>query len=248
MARNFTYQPLNTPKPLGPDLWMIDGPRIDMAAGVFKIPFPTRMIVARLPGGGLWVHSPIALSDDLRAVIDGLGAPRVLIAPNKIHYAAVQDWLEAYPGAQSWGVPGIGARAKANGIAVTIQHRLGDTPPPDWADTLDQTVIRGSRFMEEAVFFHRATGTLILTDLIENFAPARLGWAMRIMTRLAGNLGPHGRAPLDLRLTFAGRKALARPGLERMLGWPVRQITMAHGDPIFTDAPARLRAAFDWLR
>lgn len=35
-------------------------------------------------------------------------------------------------------------------------------------------IVRGSSVHREAVFFHRASRTLILTDLIENFEPAKL--------------------------------------------------------------------------
>lgn len=242
-----TYPPLNTAKPLGPDIWMFDGPVIRMSAGPLKIPFSTRMVVARMPEGALWVHSPIALSDDLHAAVCALGTPRWLIAPNKIHYAYMQEWLDAFPQAESWGVDGIEERAQANSIAVTINHRLGEDAPPEWADALDQALFRGSRFMEEAAFFHHASGTVILTDLIENFAPEKLGWPMRIAGWLAGILAPLGGTPRDYRATFAGHHDQARPAHDRVLSWPARQVVMAHGDPILTDAPARLRKALAWI-
>lgn len=242
-----TYSPLNTAKALGYDIWMFDGPVIRMSAGLVKIPFSTRMVVVRLADGALWVHSPITLNDELRAAVAALGTPRWLIAPNKIHYAYIQDWLEAFPQAESWGVAGIEDRARANGIAVTIHHRLGDDAPTEWAGVLDQALFHGSRFMDEVAFFHRASGTVILTDLIENFAPQKLGWTMRIAGWFTGILAPNGSTPRDYRATFAGRHDKALPARDRVLTWPARQVVMAHGEPILADAPARLRKALSWL-
>lgn len=242
----FTYEPLNVLKPLATDLWLVDGPKIHMSAGPLKLPFPTRMTVARLQDGGLWLHSPIALSPDLRARIDALGPVRHLIAPNKIHYAAVQQWLDAYPEATSWGVAGIEERARKNQIKVTLHHRLTDTPPPDWVVEFDQMLVT-SNFMSEAIFFHRASRTLILTDLIENFAPERLSWPMRAMTWAAGNLGPDGSMPRDMRLTFRGRRDHLRAAIARMVGWAPKIVVLAHGDIYRDNATERLHRAFRWL-
>jgi hypothetical protein len=38
--------------------------------------------------------------------------------------------------------------------------------------------------MTEVVLFHRASRTLVLTDLIENFESRQLGFVMRWLTRL----------------------------------------------------------------
>ena len=46
------YEPLNTLKPVGKDLWLIDGPAIRF----YGMPFSTRATVIRLADGGLWVH------------------------------------------------------------------------------------------------------------------------------------------------------------------------------------------------
>ena len=53
--------------------------------------------------------------------------------------------------------------------------------------------------MTEIVLFHRRSRTLVLTDLIENFEPQRLGVAMRLLTRLAGAQDPNGGTPRDMR-------------------------------------------------
>ena len=49
---------------------------------------------------------------------------------------------------------------------------LGDRSPPDWADEIDQVLVRGTRFIVEVAFLHRDSRTLVLTDLVENIGDA----------------------------------------------------------------------------
>ena len=100
--------------------------------------------------------------------------------------------------------------------------------------------------MEEIVFFHRASRTLILADLIENFDPATLGVVYRLLARLGGVLAPHGQTPLDYRMTFRDRDA-ARQALERILAWRPERIIFSHGLWVQSDAEAFLRRSFAWL-
>lgn len=233
------YAPLDTPKPLAPDLWIVDGPAIRF----YGLPFSTRATLVRLPSGALWVHSPTRLADGLRAEVDALGPVAHLIAPNWIHYAWVAEWQAAYPDARVWAAPGVAARAAAHGSAFAADAALTCAAPPDWAGILDQEIVGGSKIHREAVFFHRPSRTLILTDLIENFEPARLPLWMRPLVRLAGIAAPRGRMPPDMRATFRDRRAL-RASVERMIGWAPDRIVLAHGALFETGATAELRRAF----
>lgn len=241
------YQPLNVLKPVAAGLWLVDGPMIGMAVPGGRLAFPTRMTVVRLADGGLWCHSPIAADDALFSALDALGPVRHLVSPNKLHYAHIAAWQRRYPHARAWASPGVRERAQSQGMAVSFDADLADAPPPEWADTLDQLHFRGSRVLEEIVFLHRDSGTLVLADLIENFEPARLPPMMRLLVRLAGSLDPDGKAPLDMRLTYLGRKRIARACLARMLAWRPRRVILAHGRCYLHGGEAELRRAFRWL-
>ena len=242
------YEPLGTPKPAGENLWVVDGPIERMAYfGGLSVPFPTRMVVARLGRGDLFLWSPIKPDDGLRSQLDVLGTVRHLVSPNKIHYAHIDAWKRAYPSATAWASPGVRERAASRRVEVAFDADLGDGPDRAWRDDLDQLIFRGSRFMEEVVFFHRRTRTVILADLIENFEPEKMGAAFGLLARLAGSLNPDGKAPIDLRLTFLGRERAARACLERMLAWEPEKVIMAHGRPYYRNGVAELRRAFRWL-
>jgi hypothetical protein len=240
------YEPLNTLKPFADGVWIADGPLVHMAAFGARMPFPTRMSVVRLADGGLWCHSPVAPDDALFAAMDALGPVRHLVSPNLLHYVHIAAWKRRYPDAVAWASPGVRERARGQHIEVVFDADLGDQPPPAWAACIDQLRFRGSRVLEEIVFLHRASATLILTDLIENFEPGRLPVFMRWIARMAGILDPHGKAPVDMRLTFLGRRREARACVERMLAWRPQRVILAHGRCYPDHAEAELRRAFRW--
>ncbi len=244
----YLYHPLNTLKPVGPHLWIADGDLIHMAFPLgLKVPFSTRMTVVRLSDGGLWCHSPIAPSPALQAEIDALGPVRHLVSPNRIHYAHIPAWAARYPAAKTWASPGVRERAASQHIAVAFSADLDDRAPPDWAIDLEQLAFVGSWAMTEMVFFHRASRSLILTDLIENFETDKFGsrWWAWVM-RLAGIAAPRGRTPPDWRATFNDRPA-ARARLRRLLDWQPENIILAHGRCHWGNGSAALRQAFAWL-
>lgn len=242
MARPTGYEPLNTPKPVADDLWIVDGPAIRF----YGMPFSTRATIVRLSGGGLWVHSPTALDAGLAEAVAALGLVRHLVAPNWIHYAHVRDWQARFPEALAWAAPGVAKRAESRGMAIRFDRDLGQDAPADWAGEIDQMIVRGSKIHREAVFSHRVSRTLILTDLIENFEADKLGFWMRLITRIGGMQAPNGRMPPDMRASFRDR-AVLREDLARMIAWQPDRVILSHGACIEADAELALRRAFRGL-
>jgi hypothetical protein len=244
MAPYRLYEPINALKPVAPDVWIIDGPEIRMSSPIGEFPFPTRCTVIRLPGGGLWIHSPTELTDDLAAEVDGLGVVKHLIAPNSIHWWWVADWKVRWPNALAWAAPRV--RRNSNARFQGWDHDLGDAAPPEWADVIDQGLARG-RVVDEAVFFHRPSRTLVLTDLIENFEPKRTAQPWRLLTRLFGAADPNGSAPFDMRLSYWPQRRHLRALIRRMLAHQPERVILAHGRWYDRHASAELVRAFAWL-
>lgn len=236
------YEPLDTLKPVVPEVWIVDGPAIRF----YGMPFSTRATVVRLADGDIWVHSPTRLSDGLRDEVAALGPVRHLIAPNWIHYAYVAEWQAAFPDALAWAAPGVAERAAKKGMDVVFDRDLDEVGPYPWAGEIEQLIVPGSKIHREAVFFHRAGKVLILTDLIENFEPAHLPWWMRPFGRLAGIVDPDGKMPRDMRATFRDRAALRR-ALDTMIGWGPEAVIVAHGRWYRRDGVKELRRAFRFL-
>ncbi|NEQ88430.1 MAG: DUF4336 domain-containing protein [Moorea sp. SIO2I5] len=240
------YEPINILKQIGEDIWLVDGPIVQMSMYGAKIPFPTRMTIVRLSNSELWCHSPTELTRELKAQIDSLGSVRHLISPNKIHYAHIGTWARAYPEAIAWASPGVRDRAAQQKIEVSFNADLENEPPPQWVADLDQLIFRGSRFMDEVVFFHRKSSTVILTDLIENFELNKVSKQFGRLLKLVGIVDPDGKTALDLRMTFWGQKEQSRSCLKRMLQWNP-EVILSHGRWYENNGAAELRRAFRWL-
>lgn len=242
------YEPLNTLKEVGPGIWIVDGGIIKMNMLIFDLPFSTRMTVVKLEDQSLWIHSPITADEGLFEEIDKLGEVKHLVSPNKIHYVYIAEWKERYPEATAWSSPGVEKRAESQSIATAFDRALTDASPSDWSDEIDQLIFKGSRALEEVVFYHKKSRTLILTDLIENFEPKRTSSVfLRTLYKLAGIAYPNGKTPIDLRMTFTGQKEQAREGYRRMLSWHPEKIILAHGRWYDKNGTEELERAFKWL-
>ncbi|MGI9353949.1 MAG: DUF4336 domain-containing protein [Rhizobiaceae bacterium] len=224
------------------DIWISEGDIVNF----YGFPYPTRSVIIRLGNGELWVWSPIALSEELRNEIEAIGEPRHLVSPNKIHHLYLQDWKAAYPSALLWG-PQSTINKRAD---LEFQAALEDVPPLDWQDEFSQAWFRGSKFMDEIVFFHRKSGTAILADMSENFTDDFLrkhwsGWK-RWIARVWGIVEGKGYAPLELRISFVSRSAL-REARDKVLHWNPSRVIMAHGQWQKRDGRKYLEKAFEWI-
>lgn len=244
MTTHATYPPLNTLKAIADDVWIVDGPVIRFGAPLVKMPFPTRMTIVRVDRDALFIHSPTPLPDELKAEVDALGTPRWIVGPNRIHYWWIPDWRSAYPNAAIYLAPRI--REQAAGRIDFPAHELSAASGYPWDAAIATLPMPGS-FMTEFEFFHRASRTLVLTDLIENFEPEKLGRAARWLAWFGGALDPDGQTPRDMRLTYARNKAELRAAVETMIAWKPERVVLAHGRWYEHNAEQELRRALRWL-
>ncbi len=225
--------------PVAPEIWIAEGEPVPF----FTIPYPTRMAIVRLASGELWVWSPIQLHAELVEHLSALGRVRHLVAPNKLHHLFLSDWARAYPDALLYAPPGL-ARKRRD---LHFHASLGDRPEPAWAADIDQLIFHGSLVLDEVVFFHRRSRSLIVCDLIQKFEPASLGAFQRLLMRLDGMLGPDGSTPREWRLSFWNRRA-ARSALRKALCWNPERIVIAHGTSVRAGGREALARSMRWLR
>lgn len=83
-------------QPLADDLWTVRAP---LKLGGLEI--GTRMTVARLADGSLWLHSPVRPTADLTKELDALGPVRHIVAPSKMHHLFLMPFAEKYPEART---------------------------------------------------------------------------------------------------------------------------------------------------
>ncbi|WP_375754816.1 DUF4336 domain-containing protein [Corallococcus exercitus] len=227
--------PDTAPRGLADDVHVFEAP-----FSFYGVPVGGRMTVLRLPDGGLWVHSPVAFTPERRAAVEALGKVRFLVAPNLMHHVHLPDWAAAFPDARV--VAPAGLRVKQP--ALRIDQELDDTPDPAWAPVLDQMHVRGMPQLNEFLFFHRPSRTLLVTDLAFHY-PRAEGLRQRAYLLLDGVLGKFA-APRFLRLVTKDREA-ARAALQRALRWDVERVVVCHGQVLEHGGHKALHDAFTWL-
>lgn len=198
----------------------------------------TRMTLVRLAGGGLFVHSPVALDDATRRAVDELGEVRAVVAPSVFHHLHVGAWMRAYPNAVFGACPGL--EWKRPDLAFTSV--LADQPHPVWANDLDQ-VYFSSRRENEVVFFHAKSRTMICSDALLNLS-GHASATTRFVARVMGNQAPGAGWPERLMIRNRG---LARRQIDRILAWDFDKIILAHGHIVERDGRDVVRRAYAWL-
>jgi hypothetical protein len=219
---------------IAPNIWIAEQP-----LRFLGLHLGTRMTLVRLADGGLFVHSPIALTPSVRQAIEELGAVQHVVAPNLYHHRFVGEYRDAFPNARVYGAAGLAQKRKD----VAFDATLGASPEPGWERDLDQHFVEGCA-LRETVFFHRSTGTLITSDFIENFESSP-HFATRMYLRAGGIENRPGLSRL-LRPLFRDRRA-ARASVDRILQWEVRRIILAHGKPIEHRPRETIDETYRWL-
>jgi Domain of unknown function (DUF4336) len=205
----------------------------------FGIPFGSRMTVLRVADGSLLLHSPISLSPRLRTQLDSLGPVRHIVSPNKLHHLFLGEALAAYPEARLYVPPGLRERRPE----FSGGELLTDVPPRSWGGVLEQIVVRGSRIMQEVVFFHALSRTLIVADLCENFG-RHSPLLTRVIARVSRMYG-RPRMPPDWQFSFRDRRA-RRLSFERLFAWDFDRVILAHGALLTAGAKPIFRKEYAW--
>jgi Domain of unknown function (DUF4336) len=238
-----TYPPVDNLKPVAEGVWIVDSGPLK----AYGLTLPLRMTVVRLSSGDLWLHSPTRFDGALKREMEKIGPIRHLVAPDIAHWKYVREWQRAFPEATTWAAPGLRDRAQVKQSPLRIDRDLGEDAPSEWAEDMDQVVVRGGLGFSEVDVFHKPTKTLVLTDLIVNLEARKLPPVARAGARLVGVLAPDGKAPLYLRMILRMRREEAARALARMIDWAPERVIFSHGSWFERDGTARLRRAFAWL-
>ena len=167
---------------------------------------------------------------------------RHIVSPNKIHHLFLQEWAKRWPSARLYAPPGL-ARRKPE---LYFHAELGDEPEAAWQEQIEQVVFRGSLVMEEVVFFHRASRTAIICDLIQRHDPEKMtGWKGKLM-QLDGLVGAQGSTPREWRASFL-RRGPTRAARQKVLEWHPERLLIAHGECAQSGATEIIRKSLSWI-
>ena len=217
---------------IAPDLWHLE--RGFKAAG---LPITSRMTVVRFQDGRLWIHSPVRFGDAMAAQLRSLGRVAWIVAPNRAHHLFAKHAQRMFPQAALYGAPGMAA--KRPDLAGLVE--LGDSVPREWQHEFDQVCIRGVPFVNEVVWFHKASATLIMTDVLQCWC-GDLDWRSALYARLTG---VRGRLDLPRTVRLVTRDRMLAAGSARViLQWPFTRVVTAHNSIVEQNAHALVERAF----
>jgi hypothetical protein len=101
---------------------------------------------------------------------------------------------------------------------------------------------------DQSGIFHRASRTLISTELIENFELDNLSSrGFRWLVRAVGVVSRHGGVPMDMRLSFLTHNSKLSMAIKNMLYWGQERVLLAHGKWFERDGVGELQRTFRWV-
>jgi hypothetical protein len=221
---------------LDQNLWVID-----QSLRLMGFEAGLRCSVIRLGDGGLLLHSPVALSDDLRESIAALGSVRWIAAPNKFHHMFVEENAAAFPDARVYLAPGLREKQKN----LHCDEVLESEAPTAWGTDIELYPLASSELVNEIAFLHRPSRTLLLTDLLFNL-PEPESAVERLLLRINGCCGKLTTSRLGRFVVFRDRAVLRRD-VDRILRWDFDRIIVSHGEVVERGGRDAFRESFEWL-
>ena len=207
----------------------------------------TRMTVISQTDNSLLIISPIQIDSTLKQQLDSLGTVKYIIAPNLFHHLFLASCQQLYPNAKIIAPPGIKTKQPNLEIALTFgqdyidfKGELEYIPFHGFQAFIPPQIVR----VNEIVFFHLDSKTLIITDSAFNF-----GDNFPLTTQLAAKIigSYQSLQPSLLEKIAIKDKAAIRKSMDKILAWDFHRVIMAHGNIVEENAKEQLAAGYQWL-
>jgi len=227
-------------QPIVPDTIFCTSSTLPMLNGLL---LPLRMTVVRLKNGEVLLYSPTRYDDALHVELEELGPVKYIIAPNKVHYMFVADYIEKFPEAKLFLAPGLKERVSE----FEKGSLLGGHPDEAWGEDLDQILTGGNSFLSEVVLFHKKSKILIVADLLLNFPPGYFDGKLNseslaaLATQFFSELPDKPMCSPEHSIYCTDVKAFEST-CQKILAWEFECIVMSHGEIL--DDPEKAKHAF----
>jgi len=221
--------------PIADGIW---SHRAQYRFGALEIPHA--VTVVRTHDGGLTIHSPAKIDDATRDALKSLGSVSAIVWPSWWHDLYLRAWADAYPEARLFVAPDL--RSKVTGMSNA--RILSESSDID-AD-VDIIAVDGLNvWLDEFVFLHRPSKTLVVADLVVNVGPDLPFPTSAFFALMGARSVPF--IPWFYR-TVARDKRRLRSKLNRISELGFERLIVGHGDNILSNAHGLFAAAVDRLR
>lgn len=190
--------------------------------------------IIRLQSGDVVVHSTAPFdAGDVKA-ISSQGNVRWLVDAMLLHDTFVKQGMAAFP-----GVPLLGPEGFAEVAKVPAQPLL--PPPPEWAGELEVLRLDGMPKIQEHVFFHVPSKTLIVADFLFNYDYAGNAWERFVRRWIIGL--KHQPAITRIFRLFIKDRAAFKASVAKLMEWDFERVIVGHMEPVTKGAKAMVRRA-----
>ena len=225
-------------QPLGPGIW--DHAELVSFCGVS---LPHRMTIIRLRDGSLLLHSPTRCDRATKEALSRLGEVAHIVAPNGMHDLFLENYRTEFPKARLWIPAGVDKYFAKIPDAEHLPESDEDVP---WRRDLSYVTVQGIPRLNECAFFHPASGSLILADLLFNIERHNSAFI-----KMAARLGGFYRKlamPSDIKWFLIRDKEAFRRSIQNVLSFPFANVVIGHGGNVIGGGREAFGRAFAWLR
>lgn len=223
-------------RPIANDLWELERP--------LKVPglkIDHRMTVVRLNSGELWVHSPVEFDERIASALSELGQVCYFVAPSRFHDMHWPGWFERYPETAFYCVPGL----RDEHPELPFQNVLSPSARRSWETELPKLFVGGMPKVNEFVFVHSASRTLLVADLVFNLRSEQQNAFGRLFLKLNGISGRMGCSRIFRR--FIKDHATFRASIWQLLALDFDRVVPGHGDIVESGGKDIMQRAFEWV-
>ena len=226
---------------LASNLWYVEG-SIKMLMGELK----RNMVVYRLDGGDLLLHSVVALSPPGMAALEALGRPAYLVVPHGSHRRDAKFYKDRYPDITV--IAPASARAKVEEVIRVDATEEQALPPlgiglrrvegmkPDKGENALLVDIEGGK-------------ALIMNDAISGGGGGFSGPASNFIIRMFGTPGGEIGVARAVRWVGIADKVAVKRSLGQLAETPdLKVLTFSHGTPVRQAVAENIRWAAAQLR
>ncbi|MGL6340664.1 MAG: DUF4336 domain-containing protein [Waterburya sp.] len=224
------------------NLWVAEQPLKFMGLSV-----GTRMTVLRLADNSLLLISPIQITAQIKQQLDNLGIVKYLIAPNLFHYLYLSECQKIYSKAQVIAPPDLKTKQPNLKIDKTFtQDEINFNSELEYRllAGFQVLIITQIKKVNEIVFYHPSTKTLIITDSAFNFDDS-YPWVTQFAARIINSY--QTLKPSWLEKVAIQDKQLVKQSIDEILTWNFDRVIMGHGKIVETNAKQELAAGYQWL-
>lgn len=181
------------------------------------------------------IHSTARFEPHEISEIKAFGDPGWLVEGMIDHDTFSARGHQAFPGLPFFAPPGLAQR-------LDFEIKSLDAPPPEWGSELEVIHLEGAPAMDEYVFFHHPSGTLIVCDLLFHFPEFSSWWAKGLLQL---GLGKDPAPGFSKRLKKAiENKQAFRNSLRKIMKLPIQRVLPGHGVVLDRQAKARAEMKF----